>query len=126
MSVEEIVAKFVLNAILLYGLALLTGGRVKFRGAAPIISVAVFLVPINVFIRELAGLAGIPDNAVYIFIAAAVLNGLMLYALAYIINGLEVEDLFTALIFAAIMGGISVLLNFIVIPRLVPLLGHLI
>jgi len=112
MRFEHIAIKLVANAALLYGLALLCGGRVKFGGAVPVLSVALFLVPINVFIREILLAIGLPDQVHYVFIGSIVLNGVMLYALSYIIPRFTIENFRIALAFAAILGLVSIFLNF--------------
>lgn len=112
MNVEHILIKLAANAVLLYGLALLFGGRIKFGGIVPVLSVAIFLVPINVFMREILFAAGIPDQPLHVFVSSVVLNGVVLYALSYIIPRFTVETFRVAVAFAAMLGLISVFLNF--------------
>lgn len=112
MTFKLLLIKFLTNAVLLYSLALLTGGRIRFRGAFPILSVAIFLVPINVFVRDISVMVGIPDRPLYVFASAVVCNGVMLYALSHVIVRFTVENLRVALGFSAIMGAVCVFLNY--------------
>jgi len=120
--VKLILIKLVANAALLYGLALLCGGRIKFRGIVPVLSVAIFIVPLNVFMVELVGLVGITATPLSVFVAAILCNGVMLYALSYIIPRFTVENLPIAIAFAAIMGGVALFLNFFLADQLAGLL----
>jgi len=118
MGLKEIGIKLAINAVLLYGLALLCGGRIKFRGLVPVLSVAIFLVPLNVFAPALTRAIGLPDRLAYVFATSVVSNGAMLYALSYAIPRFSVENFRVALAFAAIMGAVSVFLNFFVAERI--------
>ncbi|KPL12025.1 hypothetical protein AMJ85_02240 [candidate division BRC1 bacterium SM23_51] len=111
MTLKLILIKFLANAVLLYGLALLVGGRIRFGGVVPVLSVAVFLVPINVFAPYLSVMVGIPNHPLYLFVSSAVCNGVMLYALSYVIDRFTVENFRVALGFAVIMGAVSLVLN---------------
>lgn len=115
---KEILVKLAVNAVLLYGLALICGRRIRFGGLLPVVSVALFLVPINVFIRDIDGLLGIPDRPLFVFISAVVCNGAMLYVLSYIIPRFSVESLRIALAFAALMGAASLFINFFLAEQL--------
>jgi uncharacterized membrane protein YvlD (DUF360 family) len=114
--------KFAINAAMLYGLTFFTGRRIKFTGLYPVLAVALFLAPINVFIREIHVALGVPDTLLYVFISSVVCNGVMLYALAGAINRFQVDNLRTAIGFAAIMGGISLFLNFFLADQIARLL----
>jgi len=116
--VKLILIKLAANAALLYGLALMCGGRIKFRGLVPVLSVAIFLVPLNVFMVEIVGLAGLDPRPIYVFAAAVVCNGVMLYALSYVIPQFTVENLPIALAFALLMGAVSLFLNFFLADQL--------
>lgn len=118
MNLEQIAIKLAVNALLLYGLALLCGGRIKFGGIVPVLSVAIFLVPINVFMREILVAVGIPDQVHYVFVASVVLNGVMLYALSYIIPRFTIENFRIALAFSLMLGAVSILLNFFLLEQL--------
>lgn len=82
------------------------------------LSVVVFLVPINVFIREILRAAGLPDQVHYVFLGAVVLNGVMLYALSYIIPRVTVETLGAAVAFSLLMGLVSLFLAFFLADQL--------
>ncbi|MBM3335028.1 phage holin family protein [Candidatus Sumerlaeota bacterium] len=112
MILKEILIKLAVNAVLLYGLAFLTTGRVKFSGIGPIVAAAIFVAPINAFMRDLVGLAGFPDTYVYVFVGSVVLNGVVLYALSCIIPRFTVEGIGVAVAYSLIMGMGSVVLNF--------------
>jgi uncharacterized membrane protein YvlD (DUF360 family) len=122
MILKLILIKLVVNAALLYGLALLCGGRIRFGGIIPVLSVAIFLVPINVFILDIHEMAGLPEKAGYVFLSSVALNGVILYLLSYIIPRFTVETLGTALAFSTILGIVSVFLNFFLADQIVGLL----
>jgi len=112
MMLKEILIKLAINAVLLYGLALLTRGRIKFGGIGPVLSAAIFLVPINVFMRDVIGLAGFADSYLYVFLGSIVLNCVVLCVLSYIIPHFTVESFGVAIAYSVILGMGSVVLNF--------------
>jgi len=118
MKIEQIAVMLAVNAVLLYGLTFLFGGRIKFGGIVPVVSVVVFLVPINVFMREILRAVGLPDQVHYVFLGAVVLNGVMLYALSYIIPRVTVETLGAAVAFSLLMGLVSLFLAFFLADQL--------
>jgi uncharacterized membrane protein YvlD (DUF360 family) len=118
MKIEQIAVMLAVNAVLLYGLTFLFGGRIKFGGIVPVLSVVVFLVPINVFMREILRVVGLPDQVHYVFLGAVVLNGVMLYALSYIIPRVTVETLGAAVAFSLLMGLVSLFLAFFLADQL--------
>lgn len=109
---KEILIKFAANAVLLYGLALLCGGRIRFRGIGPVIAVAIFLAPINVLVPYVNDVLGIPDRAIYVFLSSVVCHGVVLNALSYSIPRFTVENLRVAIGFSAIMGAVSIFLTY--------------
>ena len=118
MKIEQIAVMLAVNAVLLYGLTFLFGGRIKFGGIVPVLSVVVLLVPINVFMREILRAVGLPDQVHYVFLGAVVLNGVMLYALSYIIPRVTVETLRAAVAFSLLMGLVSLFLAFFLADQL--------
>jgi len=118
MKIEQIAVMLAVNAVLLYGLTFLFGGRIKFGGIVPVLSVVVLLVPINVFMREILRAVGLPDQVHYVFLGAVVLNGVMLYALSYIIPRVTVETLGAAVAFSLLMGLVSLFLAFFLADQL--------
>ena len=115
---KEILVKLAINAVVLYGLALLCGGRIRFRGLAPVISVALFMAPVNVFVPELNALLGIPDRAIWVFLVSVACNGAILYALAATIPKLTVDSFTVAVAFAALMGVASLFIHYFLADQL--------
>ena len=120
MMLKEILIKLAINAVLLYGVALLTRGRIKFGGIGPVLAAAVFLVPINVFMPDLVRLTGMPATYLHVLAGSIVLNGVVLYALCYLIPGFSVENIGVAIAYLVILGLGSVALNFFLADEIVP------
>jgi len=122
MILNLILMKLAANAVLLYGLALVCGGRIRFGGIIPVLSVAIFLVPVNVFILDIHEAFGLPGQPGYVFLSSVVLNGVILYLLSYVIPRFTVETFGIALAFAALLGLVSVFLNFFLADQMAGLL----
>ncbi|MCX8038838.1 MAG: phage holin family protein [Candidatus Sumerlaeia bacterium] len=122
MNWELIAIQLGINTVVLWALAFLCGGRIRIRGLVPVLSVSIVLGPINVFIGYIDYWLGIPLRPHYMFLSAVVLNGVMLYLLSYIIPKVTVENFRIALAFSAIMGLMSLVLYFVLAPRLAALL----
>lgn len=118
----EILVKLATNAVLVYGVALLCGGRIRFRGLAPVVSVAIFLVPVNVFVPHLNSLLGVPDNALWVFVSSVVCTAVILYALSYSIPKFTIDGFGVALAFSALMGAVALFLNYFLAAKLLSLL----
>ena len=115
--------KFVLFVVGLAILALLFGGWVKFRGLAPIITVAIFIVPLNVFLPQIGNLIGVPPGRLIpFFIAGVVLNGVAIYALSFAINRFRIENFPAAIAFSVLLSAWSFAVNIHLAERILAML----
>jgi len=118
MNIELVLVKLAINAASLYGLALLFGGRIKFGGIVPVLSVLAFLVPINVFMCDILVAVRLPVQPHYVFFGSVVLSGVVLYGLSYIIPRFTIENFRAALAYSLLLGVVSLFLNFFLADHL--------
>ena len=95
--------------------------RQSFRivGLAPIITVALVIAPVNVFLKELADLVGLPQTMGVLLAFGVVLNSLIVYGASTSVPHFYVENRMVAITIAALLSGWTLLLSYLIQSPLV-------
>ena len=90
--------------------------RQSFRitGLAPIITVAVVIAPVNVFLREIAELCGLPQTFGVLLVFSIILNAVIIYSASYVVSQFYVENFIVALTIAVFLSGFTLLLSHLI------------
>lgn len=111
MTMELVAIKAVLITVVLYLLSVVFGGWVKFRSWTPLITTALFIVPINVMLGRLTLLFGLPLTPLNVFLVAVCVNAAVLYFLSLVIVNFQIENFPAAIAFALLLSAFSFYLN---------------
>jgi putative membrane protein len=105
-----VLAKLVLQALAVYLAAYLIPG-ITVSDALAALAVAVVLGVANSFIRPLLQLVALPLTIFTFGLFALVINGLIVYLVAWLVPGFVVSSLLSAVIFSLTLSIISAFLN---------------
>jgi putative membrane protein len=114
----DLLVRWALNALALYltalGINALVPGSFTFSGAWPAVGAALLLGVVNAVLRPLALLLTLPVNILTFGLFTFVVNAAMLYLVAAVVPGFQVQGFGAALLGAVVLTVVSAILGALV------------
>ncbi len=111
--IKVLLLKWVFTIVGIYIIRLFFRHSFKITGIAPIITVAIVIAPINVFIHDIAALLALPQHPGVIIGLLVVLNAVIIYIASSVVPYFYVENFPVALTVSVCLAGLSFLLAYL-------------
>lgn len=108
---QLLLLKWLLTVVGIYVIRIFFRQSFRITGLAPILTVAIVIAPVNVFLREIAALCGLPQTFGVLLAFSIILNALILYLASYLVSQFYVENFIVALTISVFLSGFTLLLS---------------
>ena len=102
--------KWIIMALVLYGVSFLFAGRIQFKGIVPALTSALIITPVCVFASEINGIIGLKTEGVWILGGAAIYCAVALAICEKVVPDVRVENFMSGLAYSVAAGALSLLL----------------